>query len=182
MALRCRVTDSLAQKFCSGSRASPIGRRGLADAGLAACLAMATRGTQADTPDSQDAGFACEFPTGGFFLFFPLLTTRPWAFFFSVYRGPLQTDRLWFFRQLGVPRPDRSSTVIPPTLSRPPTRRAYTKLFAPNARCRVWRQFAAKMSNADFLGRAIEQVKKAIETDTAGDYEKAYQLYYQARG
>jgi vacuolar protein-sorting-associated protein 4 len=37
------------------------------------------------------------------------------------------------------------------------------------------------MSNADFLGRAIEQVKKAIETDTAGDYEKAYQLYYSAR-
>ena len=37
------------------------------------------------------------------------------------------------------------------------------------------------MSSADFLGRAIEQVKKAIETDTAGDYEKAYQLYYQAR-
>jgi hypothetical protein len=37
------------------------------------------------------------------------------------------------------------------------------------------------MSNADFLGRAIETVKKAIETDTAGDYEKAYQLYYSAR-
>ena len=37
------------------------------------------------------------------------------------------------------------------------------------------------MSQADFLGRAIEQVKKAIETDTAGDYEKAYQLYYSAR-
>lgn len=37
------------------------------------------------------------------------------------------------------------------------------------------------MSNADFLGRAIESVKKAIETDTAGDYEKAYQQYYAAR-
>ena len=37
------------------------------------------------------------------------------------------------------------------------------------------------MSNADFLGRAIESVKKAIETDTAGDYEKAYQQYYSAR-
>ncbi|KAF2000468.1 vacuolar protein sorting-associated protein-like protein VPS4 [Amniculicola lignicola CBS 123094] len=36
------------------------------------------------------------------------------------------------------------------------------------------------MSNADFLGRAIESVKKAIETDTAGDYEKAYQMYYSA--
>ncbi|KAJ4318244.1 Vacuolar protein sorting-associated protein 4 [Neodidymelliopsis sp. IMI 364377] len=36
------------------------------------------------------------------------------------------------------------------------------------------------MSNADFLGRAIEQVKKAIETDTAGDYEAAYQQYYSA--
>ncbi|KAF1973541.1 vacuolar protein sorting-associated protein-like protein VPS4 [Bimuria novae-zelandiae CBS 107.79] len=36
------------------------------------------------------------------------------------------------------------------------------------------------MSNADFLGRAIESVKKAIETDTAGDYEKAYQQYYSA--
>jgi vacuolar protein-sorting-associated protein 4 len=38
------------------------------------------------------------------------------------------------------------------------------------------------MSQADFLGRAIEQVKKAIETDTAGDYEAAYQQYYSARG
>lgn len=37
------------------------------------------------------------------------------------------------------------------------------------------------MSNADFLGRAIETVKKAIETDTAGDYAQAYQLYYSAR-
>ena len=37
------------------------------------------------------------------------------------------------------------------------------------------------MSNTDFLGRAIEVIKKAIENDTAGDYEKAYQLYYQAR-
>jgi vacuolar protein-sorting-associated protein 4 len=37
------------------------------------------------------------------------------------------------------------------------------------------------MSNADFLGRAIESVKKAIETDTAGDYEKAYQMYYSSR-
>lgn len=36
------------------------------------------------------------------------------------------------------------------------------------------------MSNADFLGRAIETVKKAIETDTAGDYDKAYTLYYSA--
>ncbi|KAH0559566.1 Vacuolar protein sorting-associated protein 4 [Trichoglossum hirsutum] len=37
------------------------------------------------------------------------------------------------------------------------------------------------MSNTDFLGRAIDVIKKAIENDTAGDYEKAYQLYYQAR-
>ena len=36
------------------------------------------------------------------------------------------------------------------------------------------------MSNTDFLGRAIEQVKKAIELDTSGDYEKAYQQYYQS--
>lgn len=36
------------------------------------------------------------------------------------------------------------------------------------------------MSNTDFLGRAIEVVKKAIEKDTAGDYEPAYQLYYQS--
>lgn len=36
------------------------------------------------------------------------------------------------------------------------------------------------MSNTDFLGRAIEQVKTAIAQDTAGDYEKAYQQYYQA--
>jgi vacuolar protein-sorting-associated protein 4 len=37
------------------------------------------------------------------------------------------------------------------------------------------------MSNTDFLGRAIDVVKKAIEHDTAGEYEKAYQLYYQSR-
>lgn len=36
------------------------------------------------------------------------------------------------------------------------------------------------MSNTDFLGRAIEQVKKAIELDTSGDYEKAYQQYYSS--
>ncbi|KAI9661301.1 MAG: Vacuolar protein sorting-associated protein 4 [Bathelium mastoideum] len=36
------------------------------------------------------------------------------------------------------------------------------------------------MSNTDFLGRAIDSVKKAIESDTAGDYEKAYQAYYQS--
>lgn len=36
------------------------------------------------------------------------------------------------------------------------------------------------MSNTDFLGRAIDTVKKAIESDTAGEYEKAYQLYYQS--
>ncbi|KAK5173082.1 Vacuolar protein sorting-associated protein 4 [Saxophila tyrrhenica] len=36
------------------------------------------------------------------------------------------------------------------------------------------------MSNTDFLGRAIESVKKAIEADTAGEYEKAYQGYYQS--
>lgn len=36
------------------------------------------------------------------------------------------------------------------------------------------------MSNTDFLGRAIEVVKKAIESDTAQEYEKAYQQYYSA--
>ena len=36
------------------------------------------------------------------------------------------------------------------------------------------------MSNTDFLGRAIDTVKKAIESDTSQDYEKAYQLYYQS--
>lgn len=36
------------------------------------------------------------------------------------------------------------------------------------------------MSNTDFLGRAIDVVKKAIESDTAGEYDKAYQLYYQS--
>ena len=36
------------------------------------------------------------------------------------------------------------------------------------------------MSNTDFLGRAIDVVKKAIEQDTAGEYEKAYQMYYQS--
>lgn len=36
------------------------------------------------------------------------------------------------------------------------------------------------MSNTDFLGRAIDTVKKAIEADTAGNYESAYQQYYAA--
>lgn len=36
------------------------------------------------------------------------------------------------------------------------------------------------MSNTDFLGRAIETVRKAIESDNSQDYEKAYQQYYSA--
>lgn len=36
------------------------------------------------------------------------------------------------------------------------------------------------MSNTDFLGRAIDTVKKAIECDNDGEYEKAYQTYYSA--
>ena len=36
------------------------------------------------------------------------------------------------------------------------------------------------MSNTDFLGRAINTVKGAIEKDTAGEYEAAYQQYYQS--
>ncbi|KAK3385486.1 vacuolar protein sorting-associated protein VPS4 [Podospora didyma] len=36
------------------------------------------------------------------------------------------------------------------------------------------------MSNTDFLGRAIEQVRKAIEDDNAGEYQSAYNKYYQA--
>ena len=44
----------------------------------------------------------------------------------------------------------------------------------------VWGLLSFTMSNTDFLGRAIDVVKKAIESDTAGEYEKAYQLYYQS--
>ena len=36
------------------------------------------------------------------------------------------------------------------------------------------------MSNTDFLGRAIDEVKKAIAADNSQDYEKAYTLYYQS--
>ena len=36
------------------------------------------------------------------------------------------------------------------------------------------------MNNTDFLGRAIDAVRKAIELDNAGEYEKAYQAYYSA--
>ncbi|KAI1939320.1 Vacuolar protein sorting-associated protein 4 [Ophidiomyces ophidiicola] len=36
------------------------------------------------------------------------------------------------------------------------------------------------MSNTDFLGRAIDTVRKAIEHDNAGEYEQAYQTYYSA--
>lgn len=35
-------------------------------------------------------------------------------------------------------------------------------------------------SQTDFLSRAIDVVKKAIEADTAGKYEDAYQLYYNS--
>lgn len=36
------------------------------------------------------------------------------------------------------------------------------------------------MSNTDFLGRAIETVRRAIDADNGNEYEKAYQLYYQS--
>lgn len=36
------------------------------------------------------------------------------------------------------------------------------------------------MSNTDFLGRAIDQVRKAIEADNSAQYDKAYQMYYQS--
>ncbi|KAK3292921.1 P-loop containing nucleoside triphosphate hydrolase protein [Chaetomium fimeti] len=36
------------------------------------------------------------------------------------------------------------------------------------------------MSNTDFLDRAIKQVRVAIDADNAGQYDKAYQLYYQS--
>lgn len=36
------------------------------------------------------------------------------------------------------------------------------------------------MSNTDFVGRAIDVVKKAIENDNAGEYKNAYDLYKQA--
>ncbi|RFU30858.1 hypothetical protein B7463_g5503, partial [Scytalidium lignicola] len=36
------------------------------------------------------------------------------------------------------------------------------------------------MSKTDFLGRAIDVVKKAIEADTNADYTKAYELYCQS--
>ncbi|KAL6720986.1 Vacuolar protein sorting-associated protein 4 [Lecanora helva] len=36
------------------------------------------------------------------------------------------------------------------------------------------------MSNTDFISRAVDVVKKAIESDHAGEYEKAYNLYYQS--
>lgn len=34
--------------------------------------------------------------------------------------------------------------------------------------------------STDFLGRAIEQVRKAIEADNAAQYDRAYQMYYQS--
>jgi hypothetical protein len=37
---------------------------------------------------------------------------------------------------------------------------------------------APSSCNTDFLGRAIDTVKKAIEHDHDGEYEKAYHLYY----
>jgi vacuolar protein-sorting-associated protein 4 len=37
------------------------------------------------------------------------------------------------------------------------------------------------MSNPDFLNRAIQTVTKAVESDTAGNYQEAYKLYTNAR-
>lgn len=34
--------------------------------------------------------------------------------------------------------------------------------------------------STNFLDRAVATVKKAVDSDTAGDYEAAYQQYYQA--
>jgi vacuolar protein-sorting-associated protein 4 len=39
---------------------------------------------------------------------------------------------------------------------------------------------AGAAAGSDFLGKAIEAVKKAIELDNAGDYQQAYQQYYAA--
>jgi hypothetical protein len=39
----------------------------------------------------------------------------------------------------------------------------------------------AAMSNPDFLNRAIQTVTKAVESDTAGNYQEAYKLYTNAR-
>lgn len=36
------------------------------------------------------------------------------------------------------------------------------------------------MSNVDFLGRAVNTVKQAIEADNAGEYERAFTLYKQS--
>ncbi|KAL2760973.1 hypothetical protein ACRALDRAFT_1027103 [Sodiomyces alcalophilus JCM 7366] len=36
------------------------------------------------------------------------------------------------------------------------------------------------MSNVDFLGRAVNTVKQAIEADNAGEYERAFNLYKQS--
>ncbi|RPA98789.1 Stractural insight into the interaction between Escrt-Iii and Vps4, partial [Choiromyces venosus 120613-1] len=36
------------------------------------------------------------------------------------------------------------------------------------------------MPNTDFVGKGITIVKKAIEEDTAGNYEAAYRQYYPA--
>ncbi|KAK9788117.1 putative Vacuolar protein sorting-associated protein 4 [Seiridium cardinale] len=36
------------------------------------------------------------------------------------------------------------------------------------------------MSNTDFLGRAIDTVRRAIDADNGNQYDKAYQLYYQS--
>jgi len=37
------------------------------------------------------------------------------------------------------------------------------------------------MSNTDFLGRAIETVKKAVEYDNDNNYKEAYTAYMNAR-
>lgn len=96
-----------------------------------------------------------------------------------------------------TPRPPSKSAIFPPiscclSLSRclrPPRPPACPPLPALSLRGRLATTpkpdnshllAPDSMSNTDFLGRAIDTVKKAIENDNEGEYEKAYQLYYSA--
>ena len=88
------------------------------------------------------------------------------------YLGSIQASESCRSRQRELFYPPEQTTIYWKSKTKTLIERASTRLSSVEP--------IANMSNTDFLGRAIETVKKAIENDTAGEYEKAYQLYYQA--
>lgn len=88
------------------------------------------------------------------------------------FRPPLLSACLWLgVDVLSLPALCQLQSVIHPATTPPPLGRPTSHTLSTTTHT---------MSNTDFLGRAIDQVRKAIEADNAAQYDKAYQLYYQS--